>query len=61
MGCGAVLGVGEGLAVGLELGVAIVALGDGEGETALVGAAAPHAVANTAKATRPVSLPMQEA
>jgi hypothetical protein len=58
-----VLGVGElceALAVGLWL-LAIVALGDGEGEAAAVGPAAPHAVANTARAARPASLTMQEA
>jgi hypothetical protein len=51
--------VGEGLGVGLGLAVAIVALG--EGELAAVGAAAPQAVTNTAKAARPFSLVTQEA
>jgi hypothetical protein len=59
VGWGAVLGVGEGLGVGLGLAVAIVALG--EGELAAVGAAAPQAVTNTAKAARPFSLVTQEA
>jgi hypothetical protein len=59
VGWGAVLGVGEWLAAGV--GVAIVALGDGEGELAAVGAAAPQAVTNTAKAARPFSFCMQEA
>ncbi len=57
MGWGAVLG--EGLAA--ALGVAIVALGEGEGEMAAVGEAAPQAVTNTAKAARRVSLLIQEA
>ncbi len=57
VGWGAVLGLGEGLAAG----VAIVALGEGEGEMAAVGAAAPQAVTNTATAARRISLCMQEA
>ena len=43
------------------LGVAIVALGDEEGELAAVGAAPPQAVTNTANAARPFSFPIQEA
>jgi hypothetical protein len=53
--------LGEGLGVGLGLAVAIVALGVGEGEFAAVGAAAPQAVTNTAKAARPFSVLIQEA
>jgi hypothetical protein len=49
--------VGEGLA----LGVAIVALGDGDGELAAVGEAAPQAVTKTANAARPFSFLIQEA
>ncbi|HAF21210.1 MAG TPA: hypothetical protein DCK96_15895 [Chloroflexi bacterium] len=59
VGWGAVLGVGEGLAA--ALGVAIVALGDGEGELAAVGEAAPQAVTNTTNAARPFSFCIQEA
>jgi hypothetical protein len=51
--------VGEGLAA--ALGVAIVALGDGEGELAAVGEAAPQAVTNTTNAARPFSFCIQEA
>jgi hypothetical protein len=51
VGWGAVLGVGEWPAAGLE--VAIVPLGDGDGELAAVGEAAPQAVTNTATAARP--------
>jgi hypothetical protein len=59
VGWGAVLGVGEGLGVGPA--VAIVALVEGDGEVAAVGAAAPQAVTNTANAAIPFSFVTQEA
>jgi hypothetical protein len=59
MGWGAVLGVGGWLAAGV--GVAIVDLGDGAGELAAVGPAAPQAVTNTANAAMQPNLLIQEA
>jgi hypothetical protein len=53
--------LGEGLGVGLGLAVAIVGLGVGEGELDAVGAAAPQAVTNTARAATKPYLLIQEA